>query len=114
MNNPGNSFMYKIVSYDSKELSSDDKILEIISFARTQRMPIKDSNNIIAKATELIKKYRGTNKIIPGAWIYRGGKWFASVKPTKIEELERYVELMKRENQFEIPRATGGGHRLRI
>ena len=95
-NNPGNSFMYTIVPYDSKELSSDDRVLEIVSFARTQRMPIKDATNIIAKAEELLKKYRGTKKVIPGAWVYRGGKLFSSVKPTKIEELERYIELMRR------------------
>ena len=95
-NNPGNSFMYTIVPYDSQELSSDDRVLEIVSFARTQRMPIKDATNIIAKADELLKKYRGTKKVIPGAWVYRGGKLFSSVKPTKIEELERYIELMRR------------------
>ena len=95
-NNPGNSFMYTIVPYDSQELSSDDRVLEIVSFARTQRMPIKDATNIIAKAEELLKKYRGTKKVIPGAWVYRGGKLFSSVKPTKIEELERYIELMRR------------------
>jgi hypothetical protein len=95
-NNPGNSFMYTIVPYDSQELSSDDRVLEIVSFARTQRMPLKDAANIIVKAGELLKKYRGTKKVIPGAWVYRGGKLFSSVKPTKIEELERYIELMRR------------------
>lgn len=116
-NNPGNSFMYTIVPYDSKELSSDDRVLEIVSFARTQRMPIKDAANIIVKAGELLKKYRGTNKVIPGAWVYRGGKLFSSVKPTKIEELERYIELMRRSltisDGFDRGSRSGGGMRKR-
>jgi hypothetical protein len=112
-NNPGNSFMYTIVPYDSQELSSDDRVLEIISFARTQRMPLKDAANIIIKAGELLKKYRGTKKVIPGAWVYRGGKLFSSVKPTKIEELERYIELMRRSltisDGFDRGSRSGGG-----
>ena len=116
-NNPGNSFMYTIVPYDSQELSSDDRVLEIVSFARTQRMPIKDAANIIVKAGELLKKYRGTKKVIPGAWVYRGGKLFTSVKPTKIEELERYIELMRRSlaisDGLDRGSRSGGGTRKR-
>jgi hypothetical protein len=108
---PVNSFMYVVTPYDKKEQSPDDKVLEMVSFARTLRMPIKDKS-VITKASELFKKYHGTKKIIPGMWVSRGGKLVTAVKPTNIDELERYIELMNRSNQFEIPRATGGGLRI--
>jgi hypothetical protein len=113
INDSQNSFKYKIVSYESGEQSSDDEILEKISCARTLRMPLIDSVNIITRAKELLKKYRGARKVIPGSWIFRGGKYITAIKPAKIEELERYIELMERENQFgsqPVPR-TGGGRR---
>ena len=86
--------MYVITSYDKKEQSPDDKVLEMVSFARTLSMPINDKS-VIARADELFKKYRVTKKIIPGMWVSRGGKVITAVKPTNIDELGRYIELMK-------------------